>query len=57
MGPIFFVFGLNMLLSFIPQPKDPMPEGAVAFVSALITTGISINSRLGLKSFAARCCC
>ena len=39
MGLIFFVFGLNMLLNFIPQPKDPMPMGAVAFASALIKTG------------------
>jgi hypothetical protein len=35
MGLIFLVFGLNGFLHFIPQPKTPMPEGAVAFAGAL----------------------
>lgn len=39
MGLIFFVFGLNGFLHFIPQPKTPMPEGAVAFAGALMKTG------------------
>ena len=39
MGLMFFVFGLNGFLPFIPQPKTPMPEGAVALVGALIKTG------------------
>ena len=39
MGLMFFVFGLNGFLQFIPQPKDPMPEGAVAFAGALMNTG------------------
>ena len=39
MGLAFLVFGLNGFLSFIPQPKTPMPEGAVAFAGALIKTG------------------
>ena len=34
MGLILFVFGLNGFLHFIPPPKTPMPEGAVAFFSA-----------------------
>jgi hypothetical protein len=39
MGLIFFVFGLNGFLNFIPRPKDPMPEVAVAFLGALMKTG------------------
>jgi len=39
MGLAFLVFGLNGFLNFIPQPKTPMPEGAVAFAGALIKTG------------------
>src|ERR1035438_10607238 len=36
MGLIFLVFGLNMLLSFLPQPPKPLPDGATAFAGALI---------------------
>jgi uncharacterized membrane protein YphA (DoxX/SURF4 family) len=39
MGLVFFVFGLNGFLHFIPPPKTPMPEGAVAFATALMRTG------------------
>jgi uncharacterized membrane protein YphA (DoxX/SURF4 family) len=39
MGLMFFVFGLNGFLQFIPQPKEPMPEGAAAFATALMKTG------------------
>jgi uncharacterized membrane protein YphA (DoxX/SURF4 family) len=39
MGLIFFVFGLNMLLNFIPQPSKPLPDGATAFAGALIKSG------------------
>src|ERR1043166_5822820 len=39
MGLIFFIFGLNGFLHFIPQPKTPMPEGALAFATALMNTG------------------
>ncbi len=39
MGLMFLVFGLNGFLRFIPEPKDPMPEGAVAFAIALMNTG------------------
>jgi uncharacterized membrane protein YphA (DoxX/SURF4 family) len=37
LGVIFFVFGLNGFLQFIPQP--PMPERAGAFMGALAATG------------------
>ena len=39
MGLMFFIFGLNSFLHFIPQPKEAMPEGAVAFAGALMKTG------------------
>jgi uncharacterized membrane protein YphA (DoxX/SURF4 family) len=39
MGIMFFVFGLNGFLHFIPQPKDAMPEVAVTFFAALMKTG------------------
>ncbi len=39
MGLMFFVFGLNGFLRFIPEPKTPMPEGAMAFAVALMKTG------------------
>src|SRR5580704_10824071 len=37
LGLVFFVFGLNGFLQFIPQP--PMPERAGAFMGALAATG------------------
>lgn len=33
------LFGLNGFLNFIPQPTTPLPEGAMAFVSALANSG------------------
>ena len=39
LGLPLFVFGLNAFLNFIPQPKTPMPEGAVAFAGALMNSG------------------
>jgi len=39
MGLIFFVFGLNGFLNFIPPPSGPMPEGAMAFGMAVMKTG------------------
>ncbi len=39
LGLPLFVFGLNLFLNFIPQPTTPMPEGAVAFVGALVKSG------------------
>ena len=38
MGLMFFVFGLNVFLNFIPAPKT-IPEGASAFFGALMKTG------------------
>lgn len=39
MGLIFFVFGLNGFLNFIPTPKTPMPQGAIDFAGAMMKTG------------------
>lgn len=37
LGLIYFVFGLNGFLNFIPVP--PPPEGALAFMGGLASTG------------------
>jgi putative oxidoreductase len=37
LGLIFFVFGLNGFLNFIPTP--PMPDKAMAFMSGLMSSG------------------
>ena len=39
MGLVFFVFGLNGFLHFIPEPKEPMAAGAMEFAGALMKTG------------------
>ena len=39
LGLPLFIFGLNAFLNFIPQPKTPLPEGAMAFAGALMATG------------------
>ena len=39
MGLGFFIFGLNGFFHFIPEPKTPMPEAAVAYFEALMKTG------------------
>jgi hypothetical protein len=39
MGLPLFVFGLNMFLNFIPQPKTPIAPGAAAFAGALFKCG------------------
>jgi uncharacterized membrane protein YphA (DoxX/SURF4 family) len=39
LGLAFFVFGLDGLLHFLPQPTGPFPEGAMAFGMAMMKTG------------------
>ncbi|MGI9091398.1 MAG: DoxX family protein [Gemmatimonadaceae bacterium] len=39
MGLLFLVMGLNGFLNFLPQPSTPMPQGAVAFIGALMSSG------------------
>jgi uncharacterized membrane protein YphA (DoxX/SURF4 family) len=39
LGLVFFVFGLNGFLDFLPHPTGPFPQGAMAFGGALMQTG------------------
>ena len=39
LGLPFFIFGLNGLLNFLPQPQVVLPAGAMAFSIALVKTG------------------
>lgn len=39
LGVPLLVFGLNSFLNFIPQPRTPMPEKAMAFAGALMNSG------------------
>jgi uncharacterized membrane protein YphA (DoxX/SURF4 family) len=39
MGLIFFVFGLNGFLNFIPPPSQAMPDRATAFITGMMKTG------------------
>ena len=50
LGLIFFVFGLNGFLQFIPQP--PMPERAGAFMGALAATGYMFPLIKGVEVIA-----
>ena len=49
MGLMFFVFGLNGFLHFIPEPKTPIPEGAAAFAGALMQTGYMFPLVMGTQ--------
>jgi hypothetical protein len=50
LGLIFFVFGLNGFLQFIPQP--PPPERAGAFMGALAATGYMFPLIKGVEVIA-----
>ena len=39
LGAVFFVFGLNGFLNFIPPPTEPMPQGAVDLGTAFMKSG------------------
>ncbi len=39
LGLPLLVFGLNAFFNFIPQPKTPLPEKAMAFAGALFNSG------------------
>lgn len=39
LGLVFFVFGLNGFLNFIPPPTEPMPEAAVKLGTAFMESG------------------
>jgi hypothetical protein len=47
MGLVFFVFGLNGFLHFIPQPASPEP--AMAFSGALFATGYMLPLIMGTQ--------
>jgi uncharacterized membrane protein YphA (DoxX/SURF4 family) len=49
MGLMFVVFGLNGFLHFIPQPKDPMPQRAMDFAGALMSTGYMMPLVMGTQ--------
>jgi uncharacterized membrane protein YphA (DoxX/SURF4 family) len=49
MGIMFFVFGLNGFLNFIPRPNAPMPEVAVTFMGALTKTGYMLPLIFGTQ--------
>jgi uncharacterized membrane protein YphA (DoxX/SURF4 family) len=53
LGLMFLVFGLNGFLNFIPQPKDPIPEGAGAFAGAMVKTGYLFHLVKGTEVLAA----
>lgn len=39
LGLLFLVTGLNGFLDFLPHPTTPIPEGALAFTAAMLSTG------------------
>lgn len=49
LGLLFFVTGLNGFLNFIPQGAEPMPEGALAFSTALAQTGYVLPLAMGVQ--------
>jgi len=49
MGIAFFIFGLNGFLNFIPQPKTPMPQGAMDFAMALANSGYMMQLVSGVQ--------
>ena len=51
LGLIFFVFGLNGFLNFLPQPPG-LPEGALAFLGALAATGYMFPVVKGVEVIA-----
>lgn len=42
-GLPYFIFGLNGLLNFLPQPTAPMAAGATAFLGALTNSGYMLQ--------------
>jgi uncharacterized membrane protein YphA (DoxX/SURF4 family) len=49
MGLLFLIFGLNGFLHFLPEPKTPMPEGAMAFAGVLMKTGYMFPMIMGTQ--------
>jgi len=49
MGLVFFVFGLNGFVPFIPMPKTPPPPGALALFEAFLKTGYFMHMVSGTQ--------
>src|SRR5690242_14713108 len=52
MGLVFFVFGLNGFLHFIPEPKEAMPEGVQALMSGFMKSGYMLQLIAGTETLA-----
>lgn len=50
LGLMFFVFGLNGFLQFLPQPS--MPEAAAQFMGALVQSGYMMPIVFAVQLFA-----
>ena len=50
MGLMFFVFGLNGFLHFIPQPKTPMPDGVMALMGGFMKSGYMMPLIFGTQT-------
>jgi hypothetical protein len=50
MGLMFFVFGLNGFLHFIPQPKAPMPDGVMALMGGFMKSGYMMPLIFGTQT-------
>ena len=55
LGLVFFVFGLNGFLHFMPNP--PPTPAAGEFFGALIKTDYMFSLIFGPQVLAERCCC
>lgn len=52
LGFVFFASGLMGLLNLLPPPSTPMPEGAMAFGGALLSTGYMFPLIKGTETIA-----
>ncbi|MEO6002535.1 MAG: DoxX family membrane protein [Opitutus sp.] len=52
LGLLFFIFGLNGFLNFIPPPPTGIPEGAMAFGAAMMKTGYLLQLLKGTEVLA-----
>ncbi len=50
MGLMFFIFGLNGFLNFIPQPKEAMPEGVTALMTGFMKSGYMMPLIFGTQT-------
>ena len=50
MGLMFFVFGLNGFLHFIPQPKETMPEAVMALMGGFMKSSYMMPLIFGTQT-------